>query len=80
MDGPGVNGWSDALKYQCIPLFPDIPASYDRDLHEDIPAWVQHLEQGGHAYSCPLKVYGPKWHNLSSSGCQISILRVCGPK
>jgi len=46
------------------------------ELHEDIPAWVQHLEQGGHAYSCPLKVYGPKWHNLSSSGCQISILRV----
>ena len=50
------------------------------ELHEDIPAWVQHLEQGGHAYSCPLKVYGPKWHNLSSSGCQISILRVRGPK
>ena len=24
--------------------------------------------------------YGPKWHNLTNSGCQISILRVCGPK
>ena len=31
-------------------------------------------------YSCPLKGYGPKWHNLISSGCQISILRVRGPK
>jgi hypothetical protein len=32
--GPGVNGWCDALKYQCIPLFPDIPACYHKDLHE----------------------------------------------
>ena len=31
-------------------------------------------------YSCPLKSYGPKWHNLTSSGCQISILRVRGSK
>ena len=31
-------------------------------------------------YSCPLKRYGPKWHNLTSSGSQISILRVRGPK
>jgi len=31
-------------------------------------------------YSCPLKGYGPKWHNLTSSGSQISILRVRGPK
>jgi len=31
-------------------------------------------------YSYPLKGYGPKWHNLTSLGCQISILRVCGPK
>ena len=35
VDGPGVNGRSDALKYQCIPLFPDIPASYNKDLHEE---------------------------------------------
>ena len=27
-----------------------------------------------------VKGYGPKWHNLTSSGCQISILRVRGPK
>ena len=31
-------------------------------------------------YSCPLKGYGAKWHNLTSSGSQISILRVRGPK
>ena len=31
-------------------------------------------------YSCPLKGYGPKWNNLTSSGSQISILRVRGPK
>jgi len=31
-------------------------------------------------YSCPLKGYGPKWHNLTSSRSQISILRVRGPK
>ena len=24
--------------------------------------------------------YGPKWHNFTSSGCQISILQVRGPK
>jgi hypothetical protein len=34
VEGPGVNGWCDALKYQCIPLFLDIPASYHKDLHE----------------------------------------------
>jgi len=27
-----------------------------------------------------LKGYGPKWHHLTSSGCQISILRVHWPK
>ena len=27
-----------------------------------------------------VKGYGPKWHNLTSSGCQISILRVRKPK
>ena len=31
-------------------------------------------------YAFPLKGYGPKWHNLTSSGSQISILRVRGPK
>ena len=35
VDGPGVNGWSDALKYQCIPMFPDNPSSYNKDLHEE---------------------------------------------
>ena len=35
VEGPGVNGWSDALKYQCIPMFPDIPSSYNKDLHEE---------------------------------------------
>ena len=31
-------------------------------------------------YSYPSKGYRSKWHNLTSSGCQISILRVRGPK
>ena len=31
-------------------------------------------------YSYPFRGYGPKWHNLTSSGCQISILQVRGPK
>ena len=31
-------------------------------------------------YSYRLKGYGPKWHNLTSSGCQISILQIRGPK
>ena len=31
-------------------------------------------------YSCPLKGYVLKWHNLTSSRSQISILRVRGPK
>jgi len=33
-----------------------------------------------HATWCRIKGYGPKWHNLTSSECQISILRVRGPK
>ena len=50
VDGPGVNGRSDALKYQCIPLFPDIPASYNKDLHEEsaikiVLGNLQHLKE-----------------------------------
>ena len=33
-----------------------------------------------HATWRHLKGYGSKWHNLTSSGCQNSILRVRGPK
>ena len=33
-----------------------------------------------HATWRHIKWYGPKWHNLTSSGCQISILQVRGPK
>jgi len=33
-----------------------------------------------HTTWCHVKGYGPKWHNLTSSGCQILILRVRGPK
>jgi len=30
VEGPWVDGWPDALKYQSIPLFPYIPASYNK--------------------------------------------------
>ena len=33
-----------------------------------------------HATWRHVKRYGPKWHNLTSSGNQISILQVHGPK
>ena len=33
-----------------------------------------------HATWRHIKGYGPKWHNLTSLGCQILILRVRGPK
>ena len=32
-----------------------------------------------HAMWHHIKRYGPKWHNLTSSGSQISILQVRGP-
>jgi len=35
VESPGVNGGSGTLKNQCIPLFPDIPASSIKELHEE---------------------------------------------
>ena len=52
----------------------EVDRSEDVDIEDDKTQWLFCI------YSCLLKGYGPNWHNLTSLGCQISILRVCGPK